>query len=191
MAQQSEKSLMTQAAELAETVLPAIESAYESAKEAAGPLLEEAKVTVAPLIADGKELAAEKAASAKALAAEAAAAAQEKAASGSAVEESKGGGWKKWVFLGALLAAGAVIYKKLRGDDTADNWQSSYVPTPAPTPVPDPTPAAETAADSDAETDDSGGAAPDEALADAADEPVAPTTPDAPAEVVDIEADKK
>ncbi len=41
-----------------------------------------------------------------------------------------------------------------------------------------------------AEGDDAGGSAPDEALADAADGPHPVTTPDAPADTVEVEAEK-
>ena len=59
----------------------------------------------------------------------------------------------------------------------SDNWQSSYVPTPAPTPV--------------RTADDAGAAGPDEAISDATDEPRPSTTPDDPAEVVDLETPVK
>jgi hypothetical protein len=67
------------------------------------------------------------------------------------------------------------IAKKLQGGGQADNWQSSYVPSPAPAAAPAP------------QAHDAGAAGPDEALSDATDEPHAATTPDAPAEVVDLE----
>ena len=41
-----------------------------------------------------------------------------------------------------------------------------------------------------AEGDDAGGSGPDEALADAAEEPHPVTTPDAPAETVEVDAEK-
>lgn len=187
MANTRDKSLTTQAADLAESVLPALESAMTSAmdaaaaaKDSAKPLLEEVAEAMAPILADGKELAAEAASATK----DFAHATVAKATPDSMKEESKGGGWKKWVLIGGLIALGAVVYQKLRGGDpTSDNWQSSYVPTPPPTP---PAPA-----DSDV-ADDAGGASPDEALADAVEEPHDVTTPDNPAEVVEIDgaADK-
>jgi hypothetical protein len=101
---------------------------------------------------------------------------------------------KKLLIVGGLLAAGAAIVKKMRGDSTKDNWQSGYVPTPPPTAKPEE--AAPVAAVADATpkaapeagaADDAAGATPDEAVADAAEEPHAVTTPDAPAEVIEVD----
>lgn len=215
MAIRRKKSLITQAAEFAESVLPTLESAYGAAKDAAGPLLSDAKDKAAPLLADGKSLAAEKASAGKDRAVEAAAAGRVKAAEAmataaqmakdkapeplSAEPPSKRRRWfKRLLLVGALAAIGTVVFKKVRGEDPADNWQSSYVPAPPP-----PAPAAPDAAaptDSDegaevdaAEADDAAGSSPDEALADAAEEPHPVTTPDAPADVVELdpEAEKQ
>jgi hypothetical protein len=218
------KTLIDHATELAESALETIESAFEQAKEAAGPATEEARERAIPLIQDARdravpllhdarETAAEKAstgaAAAKAAAAAAAAAAAEQAAQGrefaatklaevkgEPVEEQKGGKLKKLFFFGALAAIGGLLYRKLRTNTAEeDNWQSSYVPpppAPAPTPSPadgladpltDPLPGQEEGM----ATDDPGGAGPDEALADATDAPHEATTPDNPAEVVDID----
>ncbi len=65
---------------------------------------------------------------------------------------------------------------KLQSGGQSDNWQSSYVPDARARADPGPRPA-----------DDAGAAGPDEALSDAADEPQPVTTPDEPAEVVDLE----
>ncbi len=76
------------------------------------------------------------------------------------------------------------VYQKARAGSDKDNWQSSYTPTPPPV-----------ARDADA-TDspigdslvgDEGGAGPDEAIADAAEESHDVTTPDEPADVVELE----
>ena len=90
-------------------------------------------------------------------------------------EKKKGSKLKKLALFAALAGAVGFVAKKLQSGGQSDNWQSSYVPTPAPAP------AGPTA------TDDAGAAAPDEALSDAADEPQPVTTPDEPAEVVDLE----
>ncbi len=89
---------------------------------------------------------------------------------------------KKLLIFGGLLAAGAAVFKKVRGDSTKDNWQSGYVPTPPPAAAP---PADVQTAESQP-ADDAAGATPDEAVADAAEEPHSVTTPDDPADVVDV-----
>lgn len=186
MATRSDKSLITQAAELAESIMPTIESAVTAAKETALPLLNEAKEATAPLIADGKALAAEKAAATKDLAAAAAAKVAASGAEDSAEESGGGRGWlRKLLLVGGLAAVGALVYKLLRGDSESDNWQSSYVPTPAPA-QPDSAP---TDSAPPAGSDDAGGATPDEAASDALEEPHPVTTPDHPAEVVEIAED--
>ncbi|HQR26797.1 MAG TPA: hypothetical protein PLP61_07140 [Nocardioides sp.] len=174
MPENSEKSLITQAAELAETVRPTIESAMTAAKEVALPLLNDAREKAAPILADGKALASEKAAATKAALAATALTQAAPVETG----PSSGRRWlKRLLLVGALAAVGAVVFKRLRGDSGADNWQSSYVPTPAPAPRPAPEAPA---------TDDASGASPDEAVSDALEEPHPVTTPDAPAEVVEL-----
>jgi hypothetical protein len=83
------------------------------------------------------------------------------------------------------------VAKKLSSRGDQDNWQSSYTPTPAPrdadrtdTPIADAAAAASAGAVSDAA--DEGGAGPDEALADSVEEAHEVTTPDEPADVVDM-----
>jgi len=88
---------------------------------------------------------------------------------------------------------------KMRSAAEEENWQSSYTPTPPRTPAPAPsaspvteTPIADAAAASaTTEGADQGGAGPDEALADAVEEQHEVTTPDEPADVVDVDADQK
>lgn len=110
----------------------------------------------------------------------------------------KKGGKGKYVLLIALAGAGAFVAKKLTGGGTADNWQSSYTPTPASTPSSTSTTPA--AASSDAPVspsdqqvdlgrvggDDPAGATPGETIADSAVEPHPVTTPDSPAETIDV-----
>ena len=182
MAIRRNKSLLTQAAEFAESVLPTLETAVGAAKEAALPLLADAKGKAAPLLAEGRAIAADKAA---AVASSVKSGASEPESVEASVEASprRGGRLRKLLLLGGLAAVAAVIYQKLRGESTRDNWQSSYVPTPAPASTP--TPEAGTAATAD----DAAGATPDEALADSVEEAHEVTTPDAPAEVVEITED--
>ena len=100
------------------------------------------------------------------------------------------GGKKKYFVFAGLVGLGAFVGKKLRGGESA-NWQTSYSPPAAP--ASPPRPAAPTAGSHTAEVpvdstagDDPGGASPGEALADSAEEPHPVTTPDSPAEDVDV-----
>lgn len=78
---------------------------------------------------------------------------------------------KKLLVLAALVAAGVVVARQLAGGQQ-DNWQSSYTPSPAPTPRPAPT-----------------GSTPGESIADSAEQPHPVTTPDDPAETVEVKRD--
>ena len=118
--------------------------------------------------------------------------------------EPKGGKLKKVLLFGTLLAVAGFVANKLKGSQgESANWQSSYVPTPPPAPssptassngapagaaapvtgdpLTDPLPEDSHAAD------DNGGGAPGEAMSDVDEEPHEPTTPDAPAEIIDID----
>ncbi len=190
----------------------AAKEAGTSAKETAGPALADARERAVPYLQEGRAVAAEKAsagaAAAKVAAAAGAAAAVEMAAqtrdaASTKLAEAKGepdattgspkrgGKLKKLLFFGALAALGGFIFSKLRSGSEEDNWQSSYVPPPPPAPVPSPT---DSLADplndplpGQEATDDPGGAGPDEALADAVDGPHEASTPDEPAEVVELD----
>jgi hypothetical protein len=81
--------------------------------------------------------------------------------------------------LGGIAAA---VAKKLSAREATTAWQSSYTPTPAAAPAPG---AGAHRADAD-EANDQGGASPDVAAADAAAAPHAATTPDNPAETIDV-----
>ncbi|MGZ4456621.1 MAG: hypothetical protein ACXVWV_11625, partial [Nocardioides sp.] len=136
----------------------------------------------------GAGIAAEKAAAGRDLASAKVAELQGKPA------KKRRGRLKKIVLLGGLAAVAGVVAKKLQGgSQAADNWQSSYVPKPAPTPPSPPSPAAPMAGTTAAaaavedEGDDVGGSSPDEAIADQVEAPHPVTTPDEPAEVVNIE----
>lgn len=186
-----------QAKDGAAKAAPLLERGKEIVAEAAAQAQErahEGAEKAAPVVEKGKEAAALKAAAFAALAAGAAesakAGAQEKVATltGKPEPKKKGGGFKKFILLTLLSAGVAVLITKLKGNKEADKWQSSYTPPPAPATVPKATPAAPApeATSSAAVADDNAGADPAEALADAAEAPHEVTTPDAPAEVVEI-----
>jgi hypothetical protein len=137
-------------------------AALADAREQAGPALADARDKAAPLVASSAARAGE-------LAAQAKEAADAQVAHLRGEEKKKGSKLKKVAIFAALAGAVGFIAKKLQGGGQSDNWQSSYVPTPAPAQAP---------------KDDAGAAGPDEALSDAADEPRPVTTPDEPAEVV-------
>ena len=130
-------------------------------------------------------------------------------------QRKKGSKVRKLLIFGTLAAAAGFAYNKLRGSGQADNWQSSYTPPAsagtssttsatsaaggahlAPGVGPDEPlagddPMARLAAEQGAAGDDPGGASPDEAIADAVEEPHAVTTPDDPADVVEVEEQAK
>jgi hypothetical protein len=207
MALRKKKSLLDQASDYIDQVRPQVESAvataivaaedfYENtarpvlvdAKDKAGPALVDARDKAAPYVAEARDkaaaalsdardqavpLMAQAAAQASELAGQAKEAADTKVAELRGEEKKKGSKLKKLAIFVAIAGAVGFVARKIQSSGQGDNWQSSYVPTPAPTP---PT------------ADDAGAAAPDEALSDAAEEPHAVTTPDDPAEVVDLEA---
>ena len=187
MALRKNKTLLDQASDYVDSVRPQVESAVASAfdavedfyentarpalvdaKDKAGPALADAKVKAAPLVASGAAKAAEVAAQAKE-------AADARVAQLRGEEpKKKGSKLRKLAFFAALAGVVGFVAKKLQAGGQADNWQTSYVPSPAPS--------------SAKPADDAGAAGPDEALSDAADEPHATSTPDEPAEVVDLES---
>ena len=201
------KTLLDQAQEYVEAVRPHVESAvattrdaveefventarpaFEDAKDKAGPAAKDARAKAAaaavdarakaaPKIKEARKKAAPVVADVAARAQEAAAQAKESADARVATlrgeePKKKGGKLKRFALFAAVAGAVGFVAKKLQGGQQADNWQSSYVPKPAPAPAP---------------VKDTGGSAPDEAISDNADEPHAVTTPDSPAEVVDLE----
>jgi hypothetical protein len=220
MGLRKKKSLIDRANDYVESAKPQIESAVASAKDRATPLLSEARDKAAPVISDargkaapyiadardrvgpvvadarlkagpviaeGAAVAADKAALGAALAAEKAALGRDLASAKAAElrkEGKKGGKFKKLLLLGGLAAAAGVAYKKFSGQSTSDNWQSSYTPAPAPSSDASRPVATEPG-------DDTGGSSPDEALADATGEPHPVSTPDDPAEVVDLQEETK
>jgi len=189
---------------LADTKVLASEIA-EATREVAIPKAKTAAAAgvagAATLAASGKDLAAAKVAEVK-----------------GEPEQKKGSKVRKLLIFGALAAAAGFAYNKLRGSGQADNWQSSYTPpasagtssTTSATsatsavggahlapgvgpdePIAGDDPMARLAAEQGAAGDDPGGASPDEAIADAVEEPHAVTTPDDPADVVEVEEQAK
>jgi F0F1-type ATP synthase membrane subunit b/b' len=108
----------------------------------------------------------------------------------------KKGGKKKYFVLAALAGLGAYVAQKMRGGNESANWQTSYSPKPAPAAPPAPpspaapmagSHAADAAVDSSATSaGDPTGASPGETLSDATEQPHPVTTPDAPADDVDV-----
>ncbi len=82
--------------------------------------------------------------------------------------------------LGGIAAA---VAKKMSDREPTTAWQSSYTPTPAATAATD------NGGAHRADADDQGGASPDVAAADAAAAPHSATTPDNPAEIIDVTKD--
>ena len=175
---------------------PIVKDAYDKA----GPMLHDAKEKAAPIIADAREKAAPYIAEGKAKATETAVAGRDatvaKVNELRGIEpEPKGSKTKKFLIVGVVVGLAAVVYKKLTDSPAAgNNWQSSYTPAPAPKPAAAPAAApmagqplhpGAVAADSD-----QAAASPDEALADAAEAPHPDTTPDDPANVVELDPDK-
>ena len=209
MALRKKKSLLDQASDYIDQVRPQVESAvataldaaeefYEKtarpalldAKDKAGPALTDAREKAAPIVAEARERAAAALADAReqaaplvaagaAKATEVAAQAKEAADArvaqlrGEEPAKKKGSKLKKVALFAALAGVVGFVARKLQGGGQSDNWQSSYVPTPAPAPAPP--------------AHDAGAAGPDEALSDATDEPKPATTPDEPAEVIDLD----
>ncbi len=168
---------------------PVLADARDKAVAKAGPTLVDARDKATPLIAQSAALAAEKASQAADLASAKAAEGKELASAKAAEltgKPKKKHRLRKLVIFGGLAALLGVAVRKLRASADEENWQSSYTPTPAPrdadrtdTPIAD-------AAAASTEGADEGGAGPDEALADAVDESHDVTTPDEPADVVDV-----
>ncbi len=213
------KKIRDHATELGSRIGPTVESARDKAapiiadaRDKAGPMLADAREKAAPMLADARDRTAPALAEAKerltheVLPVITAAI----AAAGEATEDVRGETSKRGkaavaalkgevaapkkkhrlrnllvvLGLGGVVAA---VAKKLSDREPTTAWQSSYTPTPA-------APAA-TSAGADnggahrAEADDQGGASPDVAAADAAAAPHSATTPDNPAETIDVSKD--
>ena len=175
------------------------------ARDEIAPRLAEARDQIAPHVEDARGRIVKGVASATAAATPVVAEARRRGVNASAALQGeppvKRKGRKRKLFLFATLAGlGAYAVQKLRGGESA-NWQTSYSPstTPAAPPAP-PSPsapqagshAADVPVDSDAEKDgEPVGATPGESLSDAAEEPRPVTTPDSPAEDVEVSQGKK
>lgn len=196
------KTLLDQAnglaSELADRIGPQVESAVETAREKAGPVIVEARDKAAPVVADAREKL-----TTEVLPVITAAIAAAEAATEPVRDETKRRGkatvaalkgqidapkpkrhWfrKTLLVLGVLGIAG-FIAKRLADRPSTTTWES----TPAPAPAPASPAGAHRASTPD--TDDQGGASPDVAAADAAAEPHQVTTPDNPAETIDVKRD--
>jgi ElaB/YqjD/DUF883 family membrane-anchored ribosome-binding protein len=141
-------------------------TALAEARDQAGPVLADARDKAAPLVAQAADFTADKASQGKELA-------SAKAAELTGKPQKKKHRLRKLLLIGGIVAALGFVAKKLTSGGDQENWQSS--PTPPPPPRPAPAPA-----------EDSAGSGPDEALADASEESHEVTTPDEPAEVVDV-----
>lgn len=182
------------------------------ARDRAIPIIEDGKAYASEKAHLGAALAAEKASAGAGYAADKAAEGRDLAAA-KAVEqreeaEPKGGKLKKFLLVAGVLAIGGFVYTKLRGQkNESANWQTSYVPSPPPSgasttgaPLHTPTvpvPPAPPATGGDPLTDplggesaDIGGGSPGEAISDSVEEPQSASTPENPADVVDIDDDK-
>jgi ElaB/YqjD/DUF883 family membrane-anchored ribosome-binding protein len=141
------------------------------ARDKAGSALADARDQATPLLAQGASLAAEKASQGKELA-------TAKAAELTGKPQKKKHRVRKLLIFTGIAAALGFVVKKLTSGGDKDNWQSSYTPTPPPRDA--------DRTDAPIGDADQGGAGPGEALADATDEAHEVTTPDEPADVVDV-----
>lgn len=193
-----------QASDLHEKLGPAV----GDAKDRIAPVVADAREKLAPAVADAKERIAPVVDDARGRLADLAEnvatrlddslpdKATPKAVKKASANSSGGSKLRKLLLMAGLGGVVAVVVKKLRGG-SEPQWQSTVPgrPMPAPTASTPPEPAAsvggliageETAPDPLA-NDAAGGGTPDEAAADALEEPHAPTTPDHPADQVDVD----
>ncbi len=144
------------------------------ARSRAAEQIADARTKAAPVVAAGAAAAGEKAGAVRALA-------DARVAELKGEQPKKKGKLKRVVLLGLVATGAAFAAKKLKGGGSSDNWQSSYVPTPAPTATAASTPA------TSVPVEDAGGASPDEALADEVETPHVVSTPDEPVQTVEID----
>jgi len=200
------------ATELVDRIGPPMESAVGAAREKAGPVLVEARQKAAPVFAEAREKAAPVVSDARDRIATdllpvitAAIVAADKATEEVRGETKKRGKATVAALKGeieapvkkkkrkrlpklllALGLAGAVAFvaKKLSDRPSTTTWESTPT-TPPPAPA---SPVGAHRAEA-ADADDQGGASPDVAAADAASEPHEVSTPDDPAETIDVKRD--
>jgi hypothetical protein len=188
------KSLIEQAADYVEAAVEKAGPILADAKDRAGAAIADAREQAGPTLVDARDKAAPLIAQSAALAAEKASQAAEITSAKAADltgKPKKKHRLRKLVIFGGLAALLGVAVRKLRASADAENWQSSYTPTPAPrdadrtdTPIADA--AAAASGEADEGSADEGGAGPDEALSDSVEEMHQVTTPDEPADVVDV-----
>ena len=175
------------------------------ARDEIAPRLAEARDNLAPHVEDAKDRLTKGAAAATAAATPVVVEARRRGVNAAAAlkgEEpvKRTGRKRKLLLFATLLGLGAYAVQKLRGGESA-NWQTSYSPSPAPAAPPAPASpsapqagshAADVPVDSSAEEDaETVGATPGESLSDATEEPHPVTTPDSPAEDVEVTQGKK
>jgi cell division septum initiation protein DivIVA len=211
MGKRKPKTMRDHATDLAGRLAPHVESAQKKA----GPMIADAQKKAAPVIADAQKMAAPVVADARdkfssevlpvITAAVAAANEATEDARGEAKKRGKATAaalrgeleapvkkkhrFRKFLLFAGLAGAAAVVAKSLSDRQASTAWQSTYTPTPAPV---DETPTATAAAAAAAKrraADDEGASAPDEAAADAGESPHQATTPDNPAD--EVQVDKK
>ena len=201
------KKMREHATDLADKIAPTV----EGAREKASPLLADARDKVAPLVADARDKAGPALNDARerittevipAITAALAAAGEAtedvrgetkkrgKAAVAALKGEVEAPTRKKHRFRNLMIVLGlggiaAAVAKKLSDRQATTAWQSSYTPTPAAATPDEDTSGGAHRADADV-ANDQGGASPDVAAADAAAAPHAATTPDNPAETIDV-----
>lgn len=189
----------TQAANLGDRLAPAVDEAMnrlgpvvDDARERVAPVVLDARDRLIPVLEDAKVRLADLGDTVAARLDEAVTAS--KAADGTAAaakpagKKGKGGGrTRKVLLLGALSAGVAFVVQRLRSGSGEPQWQST-APNPPPPPRSTPTTTAGDAAPGTTvgTQADAAGATPGEAASDAVEEPHPPTTPDAPAERIDL-----
>ena len=175
------------------------------ARDEIAPRLAEARDNLAPHVEDARERITKGAAAATAAATPVVVEARRRGVNAAAAlkgEEpvKRKGRKRKFLLFATLAGLGAYAVQKLRGGESA-NWQTSYSPSTAPAAPPAPpspsapqagSHAADVPVDAGAEEDaETVGATPGESLSDAAEEPHPVTTPDSPAEDVEVTQGKK
>lgn len=190
MGVRKQKSMIEKASETAADVVEQVKPQVELAAARATELAQEGMKQAAPKIEQGKVLATGALVQALDAAADAAEHArqfaEEKAVAAGVIEDQtpkKKGKLRKVVLFGGIVAAIGVVAKKLNDKKEANKWQ------PASTPSTPPSGGSHSAGATTAgapQADDPAGADPAEALSDAADTPHPVTTPDDPADVVDV-----
>lgn len=172
MSKRKSKKMLEQATEVVEDIIPVVEQGLESAYESAKDVFSEGRDRASDAFTE--------------------VASESKRRLGRGKKKQKGKRkLRTFLVLGLLAGVGAAVFKALQGKQE----QPAYSPAPANTPAPaTPAPAKNEvppvpASPSVTQPDDQAGAAPGEALSDASNEaaPHADTTPDNPAEVVEVE----